>query len=220
MSARFYWAATIQILVVMVLASVYALTQVGLDATLPIHWGADGQPDNAAKAPWALALSPLLTLVFAMGLPALAGITPRAANLERSGTAWRTARLSLTGMLALTHFVMVGRALGHPVDFSRTQPLLFGVFMILMGNVLGKIRQNDLFGIRTWWTRDDEWVWDRTHRFGGRLFVAGGFLLLALALWLPPFHMRGPGLTMAVLLPVALASVVRSYLYWRVRPGR
>ncbi|MDZ5647665.1 SdpI family protein [Nitrospirillum sp. BR 11828] len=220
MSARFYWMATIQILVVMALASVYVLIRVGPDALLPVHWGSDGQANGYAKSPWALALSPLLTLVFAVGLPALARFTPRAANLERSGTAWRTARLSLTGMLALTHFVMVGRTLGYPVDFTRTQPLIFGVFMILMGNVLGKLRQNDLLGIRTWWTRDDEWVWDQTHRFGGRLFVAGGFLLLALALWLPPFHMRGPGLTMAVLLPVALASVVRSYFYWRVRPSR
>ncbi|TWB16653.1 putative membrane protein [Nitrospirillum amazonense] len=220
MSARFYWLMTAQILAVMALVSIYTLTRVGMDATLPIHWGANGQVDGVAPAPWALAILPLTVVGWVALMAVLAQFSPSAAALARSGTAWRTACLSLTGMLALTHFALVGGFLGHPVDMGRTHALIMGVFLVLMGNVMGKVRPNGLLGIRTPWTRNDEWVWDQTHRFGGRLFVAGGFLLLALTFWLPPALIRGPRLTMAVLLPLALISVLRSYLYWRVRPNR
>src|SRR5258708_28004997 len=50
------------------------------------------------------------------------------------------------------------------------------VLFIFIGNYLGKLRRNFWAGIRTPWTLASDVVWERTHRFGGWLFVIGGLL--------------------------------------------
>jgi uncharacterized membrane protein len=124
------------------------------------------------------------------------------------------------GVLMVTHLGLVATALGHPVDMRRLHAFAMGMSMAVVGNVLGKVRPNHLMGIRTPWTRADEWVWDKTHRFGGWLSVIGGLVLMALAVFLPPGILRGPSLTFGVVMTVAAIAWVRSYLYWRVRPSR
>ncbi len=54
----------------------------------------------------------------------------------------------------------------------------------------------------------DETVWDRTHRFGGRLFKAAG--ILSIASILSPSHAYL--IIIALVLSAALASVVYSYI--------
>lgn len=64
-------------------------------------------------------------------------------------------------------------------------PIVFGVLWIVVGNWMGKIRRNWLMGIRTRWTLKNDAVWERTHRVGGRLFVANGFVTLLAGIFLP-----------------------------------
>ncbi|MDE1147588.1 MAG: SdpI family protein [Azospirillaceae bacterium] len=214
--------AVVMALIIAVMAgfSILTLMHVGWDARLPIHYGTAGQPDRYATAPWALAVLPLTAAVLAIGLPLLGRVLPGAKSLARSTAAWGTALVSMVALQGVAHAAMVSNAMGHPVDLGRVRALGLGVFLVVVGNVMGKVRPNRLMGIRTPWTLADDWVWDQTHRFGGWVFVAAGLVLAALALWLPPGHPRGPGLIAMVLLPTALLTVVRSYLYWRVRPGR
>ena len=62
--------------------------------------------------------------------------------------------------------------------------LLFtGVSVLLMGVsvplILGRVRQNDTYGIRTPETLSDESIWYRGNAFGGRLLLLTGFLQFA-----------------------------------------
>ncbi|MBB6250059.1 SdpI family protein [Nitrospirillum iridis] len=220
MSARTHWILTVQILALMVGASMYTLWRLGPDVSLPVHFDAAGHPTRFAHAPWALGIGPLMALVLAVALPLMARLLPMAENLERSAAAWRISRLSVLGVLAMTHLGLAVTALGHPMDLRRLHAFALGLAMAVIGNVLGKVRPNHLLGIRTPWTKADDWVWDRTHRFGGWLTVAGGLILMALALFLPPGILRGPSLSVSVVMTVAIIAWVRSYLYWRVRPSR
>ncbi|MEA1676669.1 SdpI family protein [Nitrospirillum sp. BR 11163] len=220
MSARACWIITVQGIAVMVAASLYTLWRVGGEVMLPIHFDASGQPNHYAHAPWALGIGPLMAVALSVALPLLARIMPLTENLERSATAWHTARLSVLGVLMVTHLGLIATALGHSVDMRRLHAFALGMSMAVVGNVLGKVRPNHLLGIRTPWTRADEWVWDRTHRFGGWLSVIGGLVLMVLAVFLPPGVLRGPSLTFSVVMTVAAIAWVRSYLYWRVRPNR
>ena len=58
------------------------------------------------------------------------------------------------------------------------------LFMAL-GNWMGKIRRNPVMGIRTPWTLKSDYVWERTHRVGGRLMVVLGGVVALAALLLP-----------------------------------
>lgn len=55
--------------------------------------------------------------------------------------------------------------------------IVFGLLMIILGNYMGKIKQNRYLGIRIPWTLKNETVWKKTHRLGGFTGVAGGLVL-------------------------------------------
>ena len=83
-----------------------------------------------------------------------------------------------------------------------------------MGNFLGKVTRNFFVGIRTPWTLASEEVWLRTHRLGGKCFVAAGFAVVAISLL-----GLGPWAMMAVILAAALVPVVYSYVIYRRLEG-
>ncbi|MDP4157052.1 MAG: SdpI family protein, partial [Bacillota bacterium] len=47
------------------------------------------------------------------------------------------------------------------------------------GNFMTQLRHNYFFGIRTPWTLASEYVWKKTHRFGGYVFVVIGLVPLS-----------------------------------------
>ena len=64
-------------------------------------------------------------------------------------------------------------------------------------------------GIRLPWTLNDEENWVKTHRFGGKLWVAGGFMIIAAGLLQSEFL-----LLFAVAL-MLIPPVVYSYILYR-----
>ncbi|HWB29573.1 MAG TPA: SdpI family protein [Vicinamibacterales bacterium] len=85
----------------------------------------------------------------------------------------------LAGSLGL----LVGRAWA-----SRVVPLMLGLAMMGVGNLLPRTRRNLAIGIRTARTLSDRAVWIRTHRLVGRLVVITGLLVVLAAIAVPaPF---------------------------------
>ena len=62
---------------------------------------------------------------------------------------------------------------------SAVMAMGFGLLFIVVGNYMPKIRQNSFMGIRVKWTLENEANWNASHRFGGKVWVAGGFACLA-----------------------------------------
>ena len=73
----------------MLALSAWAWTQLPADASIPIHWGVDGQPNGFAPKPIGLFLLPGITALITALFAVIPRIEPRRANLERSGTAYR-----------------------------------------------------------------------------------------------------------------------------------
>lgn len=76
---------------------------------------------------------------------------------------------------------------------------------MLMGNYMGKIRNNWFVGIRNPWTLSSENVWNKTHRLGGFLFTIFGLLVVLSSLT--------PKLTYGVLIGGLAIIVVGTTLY-------
>jgi uncharacterized membrane protein len=57
-----------------------------------------------------------------------------------------------------------------------------GILIALLGNYFQSIRPNYFIGIRTPWTLENETVWKKTHRLGGRLWFGGGLIIIILTL--------------------------------------
>lgn len=74
-------------------------------------------------------------------------------------------------LLAVAATVSKAPQVNFDINATRWITALVGALFIAMGNMFGKIRPNYTLGIRTPWTLADAQVWDKTHRFAGRLFV-------------------------------------------------
>ena len=74
-------------------------------------------------------------------------------------------------------------ALGYSVDVALIMPLLMGAMFIVIGNLMPKMRQSYTMGIKLPWTLNNEENWNKTHRFAGKVWVIGGVVLMATAIW-------------------------------------
>ena len=64
----------------MLALSAWAWTQLPADASIPIHWGVDGQPNGFAPKPIGLFLLPLITALIAALFAVIPRIEPRRAE--------------------------------------------------------------------------------------------------------------------------------------------
>jgi uncharacterized membrane protein len=86
------------------------------------------------------------------------------------------------------------------------------VLFIVIGNLLPRARPNWFVGIRTPWTLSSDRVWEKTHRFGGHVFVVVGILMILSGVVVAAWARTG----LSVLIALCAASVViYSYVEWK-----
>lgn len=157
-------------------------------------------------------LLPLFMVFVVVGRVVLKSIDPGILQFALSARAVRTLRWASVGPLVVVFALMAREAWG-----SEPAPNLMlaaiGALLMVTGNVMGKLRYQTRLGIRTRWTLASARVWDQTHRFGGKVMVLGGVVLLGMAAApLPPIW-HGPLVALVALL-VRGASVLQSYRLW------
>jgi uncharacterized membrane protein len=88
---------------------------------------------------------------------------------------------------------------------------LIGALFAMLGNYFQTVRPNYFIGIRTPWTLENEQTWKKTHRLGGRLWMAGGILIVFIS-----FIIRSNNalaITFAIILSVkVIVPIVYSYI--------
>lgn len=112
--------------------------------------------------------------------------------------------------------VMIEQGVSSASAGSAVMAMGFGLLFIVVGNYMPKIRQNSFMGIRVKWTLENEANWNASHRFGGKVWVAGGFACLAGAML--PVKAMGVAFPV-VLVTVALAPIAYSYYYSKTQPA-
>lgn len=188
------------------------------DGPIAVHWGMDGKPDGYAGKTQALLMMPALAACISVLFAALPPIMPRRSRLEPSALAYGVTWIGALLVLAVCHVAVLAKAMGAAFDIARPVTFAIAVLMLAIGNYMGKIRYNYVFGMRTPWTLSSERVWDKTHRLVGRWMVACA-LVLALAAMLTPQGEQGMAVlvvttTLCALLP-AIIGLVYSILLSR-----
>jgi len=84
--------------------------------------------------------------------------------------------------LLVFHLTFVAIAAGAPPATARGLPMLLGLGLAALGNVMPRIRPNPIMGLRTRATLNDPVLWARMHRLFGALLLASGVLVMLLAL--------------------------------------
>lgn len=200
------------IALVMFAISAWAWGQLPADARVPTHWNARGQVDGYADKPIGLLLLPGLSILVVVLFAVVPRVDPRRANILRSGRAYNAVRIGTLLFFLAIHVAAVFSALGRSVDMALIVSTAVGLLLILMGNYMGKIRTNFMFGIRTPWTLTSEVAWNKTHRRGGKLFVLCGLLFFLGGIFAPDQVIF---VSVGALLAVVVYLFIYSFAVWK-----
>jgi uncharacterized membrane protein len=141
--------------------------------SMPVHWNMAGEVDRVGSKLEGVLLLPAV----ATGLLALFQVIPRLdpgqANYAQMQGPWALMQISLL----LVFGILYGAGLGL-YSMEGVLPFALGGMFMLIGAIMGKVRPNYLFGIRTPWTLSSKLSWTKTHRLGGFGFLSVGILVL------------------------------------------
>jgi uncharacterized membrane protein len=158
----------------------WAYRMLPTDAQIAVHFNAQGDADGFAPKWPGLFVTPMIGLAV-VALLALAPRMGRGRALAQAPGVFGIVLIGVAAMFLVAEAALAMRALDPAFDVLRWLFLAVGILFVVIGAVLGRIPPNGLFGIRTRWTLADAGVWNRTHRFTGRLVTLAGVVLAAIA---------------------------------------
>lgn len=145
---------------------------------IPTHWNVNGMADAWGDKSFALWISPVLSLLMVVLFPLLSKIDPKKENYKLFKNAWDTIQTILISFFGYVFALQIYFTLNTDNNqlFSRLMTAGIGVIFMLLGNLLGKVRQNYFIGFRTPWAINDPEVWQKSQRFAGWIMFFGGFV--------------------------------------------
>jgi hypothetical protein len=115
-------------------------------------------------------------------------------------------------LLVLNYFFILSAKNGWTVT-TRTAVALFGFLVTLIGNYMTSLKPNYFVGIRLPWTLNDPGNWKQTHQLAGKLWFAGGIIMIVFSFILPGITLRL--VSMGILIALVVIPGIYSYLAFR-----
>lgn len=184
-----------------------------LPATVPLHFGLNGQPDRYGNKS-ELFLPVGIMVVVSIGvyylLNNLHRIDPKKSYTEENRGRMQRFALGLTLFMSALGCFIVQSAVDGKINMSGNyMVVLIGLLFTFLGNYMYTIKPNYFAGFRLPWTLHDNENWRLTHKLAGVLWFAGGLLIALLALVLPAKFAMGAFITITLI--ITLIPAVYSY---------
>jgi uncharacterized membrane protein len=163
------------------MVGVWAYRLLPAGGTIAVHFNGQGAPDGLMPKGIGLAFAPIMGAIVLLGLAFAPRLARDQAALAQNAGAYGIVLIGAAAVFLVVEAALAVRAMDPTFDVLRWIFLAIAVFFVVLGALVGRVRQNRIIGIRTPWTLKDEGVWNRTQRFTGRLTVLGGVALAAVA---------------------------------------
>lgn len=168
------------------------------------HFGTNGTPDRYSSKAFAVFGLPFVMLAIeALGILATK-LDPKYSNINEKNfkiVLWIAPILSVV-LCTLSYTYSIN----NTIPVVTVIILLMGVIFAVAGNLMPKVKQNYSIGIKIPPTLADKDNWYKTHRFAGKIWVAGGVIICFTAV------LENIFVFMAITLTIALAPMIYSYV--------
>ena len=177
---------------------------------VPFHWNINGEVDNWVSRPVAVFVMPFVLLGFQWLCFFLTRLDPK--HKDKSPKLMGLVLWIIPVMNLLLNVMMWLAAFDREINMAVIMPLFMGALFVVIGNYMPKCEPSYTVGIKLPWTLEDEQNWIATHRLAGKLWVAGGLLIMPCTL-LPP--VAAFAVMMGILLVMLIIPTVYSYQYYK-----
>lgn len=174
---------------------------------IPTHWDIEGEVDGWSGKAFAVFGLPAILLVLHWICAIASNADPGSKNHHPKMVMLVLWICPVIGLVLSA--LVYSSALGFDLSIEIIMPLLVGLMFIIVGNLLPKCRQSYTMGIKLPWTLASEENWNKTHRFGGKVWVIGGILTMATAFICSFWILLG------VLIAMVAIPTVYSYCLYR-----
>ncbi len=195
------------------IAGLVAYVQLPADAVIPLHWDIDGNIDRSTASRSAFFLIPAIQVFIIILFAIVLAIDPRQENVRKSIPAIRVMMTSAIILLAVVQLIIISSSFNMDIAGMEVLMAAMGILFMILGNYMSKLRSSFFFGIRTPWTLSSDYVWKKTHRLAGRLFLLAGTIILVMS-FLVTIEIIS-FIVMATILPAAIIPVIYSWVIWR-----
>jgi uncharacterized membrane protein len=181
-----------------------------LPQRVPTHWDLAGNVNGYSSPAFAVTLTPAIMGLIWLFMLVLPAISPRGFRLDESAGAFYLAMLAVIALLLIIHVALLRAALTTSAPSFTLLFASIGALLIVIGSLLGSVKKNFWFGVRTPWTLASDEVWSRTNKLAGRLFVVGGAVVVVASF----FGNAALPAMIAVVTLVAIVSIAYSYVVY------
>ncbi|WP_051259781.1 SdpI family protein [Peptoniphilus mikwangii] len=180
-----------------------------LPESMPIHFGSDNLADDYASKNFALFGIPLFMMILYVATYFITDKDPR--RKYQGEGAMRIVLLIIPVLSVAISYLSISYSLGNRIDISTWARGFIYVLFILMGNYFPKTKRNYTVGIKLPWTLHSDYVWDKTHRFGGYVWIGGGIFGIA-SMFLNKFE---DIIMIAIILVITFLPMIYSYIVYK-----
>ncbi|MBA1336472.1 MAG: Immunity protein SdpI [Firmicutes bacterium] len=200
------------ILIIVFAVAIYAYIELPSDKQYPVHWSFKGEPDRYGSKLEVVLIGPIITAFIYVLTAVLPKVDPKKANYPKFKGEYILIRQIIMGLLAAIYLISIMAAFGKQVRIDVWVPAIVGLLFVVLGNYMSRIKQSWFVGIKTPWTLSNEKVWEKTHRFGGRVFVIVGLIFVLNAFI---GFITNMWIFLVLLLGLSLSPILYSYYIYK-----
>lgn len=197
--------------------SVTLITFLFMPDTVPVHFGINYEIDRWGSK-YELLILPLIILVIGIVFLFIAKqLDKNEQNGSNNFNVCTTIGIAILVMFnVMTYYILYISFMGFQdlepvqIDFFSLMAFLIGVVVIIVGNVVPKVKMNSMLGVRTKWSMSSEEAWKKSQRFGGYCAIVTGLIMIVLSLVLN----GSVSIFISILLLIAMGAVDTVYSYF------
>ncbi len=201
------------IILIALLPTVYLLfIWQSLPSAVPIHWNTKEEVDGYGSK----AILFLIILLFPCLVYIILQIVPTIdlkAKLSKMGSKLQHLKFLLTTLMSLLAMCILYSVKTQTLVSQNTFIIVIGIMYFILGNYFKTIPPNYFIGIRTPWALENETNWKETHKVAGKLWFAGGLLIVIFSLLLSSQLTFVVFISFTIIL--AIVPFIYSYLFYK-----
>ena len=117
----------------------------------------------------------------------------------------------MTGYTLYTGFNKVENLSFNKFDINQLLFGILGIAMIIIGNIMPKLRMNAAAGLKTKWSMKNETTWKKSQRFGGISYIIGGVVIVVIC-----FFVQGIYCFLSTLGVIAILLVIDVFYTYKI----